>query len=71
MKNIYIITACWVLLVHVLFEGCASSKQVVKEPLTSPEYDPDEVAKRAAQLGLRPVDYLHKMNTLRLQASPE
>ena len=66
MKNIHTITPLWVLLVHALFVGCVSSSTVTDEPLTSEEYDPDQISERAHELGLRPVDYLHKVNNERL-----
>ena len=66
MKNIHTITPLWALLVHALFVGCVSSSTVTDEPLTSEEYDPDQISERAHELGLRPVDYLHKVNNGRL-----
>ena len=50
----------------LLFVGCVSSVPVVDEPITSEQYDPDQVEQRAQELGLRPVDYLHKVNNERL-----
>ena len=52
------------LTVCLIFSGCVSFVQ--DEPVTSEQYDPDQVAKRAKELGLRPVDYLHKVNNERL-----
>ena len=46
----------------LLFGGCASSSHLRDEPITSEQYDPDQVAQRAKELGLRPVDYLHRAN---------
>ena len=61
MNNIHLIT---VFLVYLLVLGCVSSIQ--DEPVTSEQYDPDLIEKRAKELGLRPVDYLHKVNNERL-----
>ena len=50
----------------LLFGGCVSSPQVRDELITSEQYDPDQVTQRAKELGLRPVDYLHRVNNDRL-----
>jgi|SaaInlV_165m_DNA_1040744.scaffolds.fasta_scaffold28920_3 hypothetical protein len=50
----------------LLFTGCVSSQKGGYEPVTSEQYDPDQVAQRAEELGLRPVDYLHRVNNERL-----
>jgi hypothetical protein len=55
MNKIYLTTI-------LLFAGCVSSPQVSNEPITSEQYDPDQVEQRAQELGLRPVDYLHRVN---------
>ena len=50
----------------LLFTGCVSSPQLGHESITSEQYDPDLIEKRAKELGLRPVDYLHRVNNERL-----
>tara|TARA_B110001454_G_C12699048_1_gene425740 strand:- start:258 stop:758 length:501 start_codon:yes stop_codon:yes gene_type:complete len=50
----------------LLLAGCVSSQKAGHEPVTSEQYDPDQVAQRAKELGLRPVDYLHRANNGRL-----
>ena len=50
----------------VFLVGCVSSVQVADEPITSKQYDPEQVSKRAKELGLRPVDYLHRVNNEKL-----
>ena len=55
MNKIYLTTI-------LLFAGCVSSPQVGDEPITSEQYDPAQEEQRAQELGLRPVDYLQRVN---------
>ena len=54
------------LLLLIFLGGCSQYSKVTHEPVSSEQYDPDQVERRANELGLRPVDYLHRVNNERL-----